>query len=186
MNNIEIFIIALSLSADTFAVSVASGANIKKAPVVNAFKMAIIFALFQSLMPVIGWLAGNGMEKFVSGFSHWIAFSLLSLIGGKMIWESFDKNKSKEKNPFKLSITIFLAIATSIDALAIGVTFSMLNVAIVYPAIIIGIITFLVALLGIFTGRRMAHFFENRIEFFGGTVLIFIGLKILVENFGLI
>ncbi len=186
MNNIEIFIIALSLSADTFAVSVSSGCNAKKCFSVPTFKMAFIFALFQGLMPVIGWLAGNGMERFVSDFAHWIAFLMLLMVGGKMIWESFDKADKKERNPFKFSIICFLALATSIDALAIGITFSMLNVSIFYPAIIIGIITFVAALLGIFVGKKMIHFFENKIEFIGGTVLILIGLKIFLERFGLI
>lgn len=182
MNDIEILFIALALSADTFAVSVASGANIKQSYLANALKMGIIFAAFQGLMPIIGWLAGNGMEKFVSDFAHWIAFLLLILIGGKMIRECFKKNDNKEKNAFRLSIIFLLAIATSIDALAIGITFSMLNVSIFYPAIIIGIITFIVAFLGVFMGRRMAHFFENRLKFLGGAILILIGLKVLLER----
>ena len=183
MTNIEILLIAFALSADTFAVSVASGANAKKISLVNALKMGFIFAMFQGLMPVVGWLAGNTMERFVSQFAHWIAFSLLIIIGGKMIWESFKKNENKEKNPFKLFIVFFLGLATSIDALAIGITFSMLKVSIFYPAIIIGIITFFVALLGLFTGKKLARFFENKVEIIGGIILVFIGLKILFQYY---
>lgn len=186
MDNIEILLIAFSLSADTFAVSVSSGANLKKNFLINTLKMAIIFAIFQGLMPVLGWFAGTALETFVSNFAHWIAFFLLMGIGGKMIFEALYASGKSQKNPFRFSIIFLLAIATSIDALAIGITFSMLNVPIFYPAILIALITFVVSLLGIFAGKKMAHFFENKIECIGGVVLIILGFKILFERFALV
>jgi manganese efflux pump family protein len=179
MNNIEIFLIAISLSADTFAVSIASGSKLKINLLINTLKMAIIFAFFQGAMPVLGWFTGNFLEAFVSSFAQWIAFFLLLAIGGKMIFESFSKNDKSEKNPFSFFIILILALATSIDALAIGIGFSMLNVSILYPAIIIGVITFIAAILGLYLGRKMAHFFENKIEFIGGLILICLGFRIL-------
>ena len=184
MNNFEIFFIALALSADTFAVSVASGVNIGKSSLTNALKMGIFFGGFQALMPVIGWLAGNGMKSFVSGFAHWIAFFLLFFIGGKMIWESFQLEEAMEKkNPFRTFMLLILAIATSIDALAVGITFSMIGISIILPVMVIGGITFCVTLLGLFVGKRMAHFFENKIEIAGGIILMLIGVKILFQHY---
>ena len=182
MNNIEIFLIAFSLSADTFVISVASGSKLKVNFLINTLKMAIIFAFFQGAMPVLGWFAGNFLEYFFSGFAQWIAFFLLLAIGGKMIFESFAKGDKSEENPFNFFIVLLLALATSIDALAIGISFCCLNIAVVYPAIIIAVVTFIAALLGLYVGHKMVHFFENKIEFIGRTVLILIGFKIILNS----
>ena len=183
MDIFVILLIALGLAMDAFAVSVASGFMIKTLRVKHAFRIAVSFGLFQALMPVIGWASGIMFKDLITGIDHWIAFTLLSIIGGKMIYESFKMGRKDEKfdpqNPYMLLI---LSIATSIDALAIGITLSFLNVAIIIPALVIGIITFLLSFLGVYVGKKFGHFFEKKIEAIGGIILIGIGIKILLEH----
>ena len=186
MTPAEIIIIALGLSMDAFAVAVASGAAMKKLHIRHALKMGVFFGGFQALMPVAGWLAGMRLKDIISGYDHWAAFCLLAFVGGKMIYESF---KLKEEQscegrpcPFDTGTLTLLAIATSIDALAVGLTFSMLEVSIALPAAVIGLVAFCASVSGVALGSRAGHFFENRIEAFGGAVLIAIGLKILAGH----
>ena len=172
---------------DAFAVSIASGATMKKMNVRSALKMGIFFGGFQAFMPVIGWLAGLGMKNFISEWDHWIAFALLMFIGGKMLWESFVTEKEcegKKTCPFDTGTLTVLAIATSIDALAVGLTFSMLKVSIAAPAVIIGAVTFALSVTGVKIGSAGGHFFENKMEALGGAVLILIGFKILLQHLG--
>lgn len=178
--------IALGLSMDAFAVSIASGAGMKKLEIKNALKMGVFFGGFQAMMPVIGWLAGVGMKSFIAGVDHWVAFGLLTLVGGKMIYEAL-KNNAKEKRgtgnrPFDTGILLMLAVATSIDALAVGVTFSVLSVSILLPVVIIGLTTFALSVAGVRIGAKGGHFFENKMELLGGLILLGIGLKILLEH----
>ncbi len=177
--------IAFGLAMDAFAVSIASGVAIKKLEIKHALLIALSFGSFQALMPLVGWLAGLSLRDFISGVDHWIAFGLLTLIGFKMIYESV-KIESSEKvtNPLNVYVLLALSIATSIDALAVGVTFAFLKIFIVTPVILIGAVTFLLSFLGVFIGDRMGHFFENKIELLGGLTLIAIGIKILVEHLG--
>lgn len=168
---------------DAFAVSITSGLTIKHLKINHALRIALFFGLFQAVMPIIGWLAGFSLRDYISNIDHWIAFGLLSMIGLKMIFESFKMSSDeKEIDPLNIYILLMLSIATSVDALAVGLSLSILRVSIVTPAIIIGIITFILSLIGVFIGDRFGHFFEKKIEILGGLILIGIGLKILIEH----
>ncbi len=177
------FFLAVALAMDAFAVSIASGVTIQRLHVVHALKIALFFGLFQALMPVVGWLAGLSLRVYIEQVDHWIAFVLLGFIGGKMIYESV-KLKKDEKASDSLSIYVLLvlSIATSIDALVVGLTFSLLNIVIITPILIIGAVTFLLSFAGVYIGDHVGHFFESRIELAGGLILIGIGTKILVEH----
>ena len=183
MHTITIVAIAFGLAMDAFAVSVASGLAIKKLKVRQALRIAFFFGVFQAVMPLIGWLAGLSLRELISEFDHWIAFGLLGFIGAKMIYESFKLQADKKQiNPLRLDVLLTLSLATSIDALAVGVTFAFLNVAIAWPIIIIGLITFATSFAGVFIGDKFGHIFESKIELAAGLVLIAIGLKILLEH----
>jgi len=190
MNTPELLLIALGLSMDAFAVAVASGATMKRLHLPRALKMALFFGGFQALMPVLGWLAGLGMKSFISGVDHWIAFGLLTAIGGKMLYEAFKIKEEEDCGgpktcPFDTGTLTVLAIATSIDALAVGVTFSVLSVSIITPVLVIGLVTFAMSVGGVKLGSSGGHFFEHRMEAAGGLILIAIGLKILIGHLGL-
>jgi len=183
MDAITIIAIAFGLAMDAFAVSITSGITIKNLKINNALKIALFFGLFQAIMPVIGWLAGLSLKDFISEIDHWIAFGLLSFIGCKMIYESITvQSNEKQIDPLNVYVLLMLSVATSIDALAVGVSFAFLKVSIVTPVIIIGTLTFLLSYLGVYIGDRIGHFFENKIEIAGGLLLIGIGLKILIES----
>jgi len=175
--------IALGLSMDAFAVSVSSGITIRTIKLSQALKIAVFFGGFQAVMPLVGWAAGRGLRGFISGVDHWVAFGILAVIGIKMIYESF-KIKSCEgcEDSLKIHTLFLLAIATSIDALAVGTTFAFLDLLIAGPVLIIGFVTFFVSLAGVYIGDRFGHIFENKIEIAGGVCLIAIGIKILIEH----
>jgi putative Mn2+ efflux pump MntP len=183
MNILAILLIATGLAMDAFAVSIASGVLIKEVKMRNALTIAMLFGLFQAIMPVIGWLAGIGLGCLIAGFDHWFAFGLLTIIGLRMIYESFKlKSKKNKIDPLNILVLFTLAIATSIDALAVGLSLSFLKIAIAQPAVIIGIITFLFSFAGVYIGSKVGHFFEKKIEMAGGLILIGIGVKILIEH----
>lgn len=187
---IEILLVALGLSMDAFAVSLASGATMKRLHLPNALKMGLFFGGFQALMPVLGWGAGLSMKDFISGWDHWIAFGLLSAVGGKMLYEAFKIKEEEECGgpktcPFDTGTLTVLAIATSIDALAVGLTFSLLQLSIIGPVLVIGLVTFLMSVAGVKIGSAGGHFFEHKMEAAGGFILIAIGLKILLGHLGL-
>jgi putative Mn2+ efflux pump MntP len=186
MRNLEILFIALGLAMDAFAVSIASGATMKKLELRNALKMGMFFGGFQAFMPVIGWFAGIGMKSFITGWDHWIAFCLLTLVGGKMIYEAVKSKKTEDDRgrncPFDTANLFVLAVATSIDALAVGITFSVLSVSILLPVLVIGFVTFSLSVAGVHLGVKGGHFFENKIEIAGGLILLAIGFKILLEH----
>jgi putative Mn2+ efflux pump MntP len=183
MNIIEILLISLGLAMDCFAVSITSGITAKHQRINNALKIGMFFGSFQALMPVVGWFLGLSFLGFISGVDHWIAFGLLGLIGCKMIYES-TKFESTERKTSSLGIRVLLvlSVATSIDALAIGLSFALLGVFIAVPIIIIGLVSFLLSFFGFLVGKRFRHLFEKRIEVVGGVILIGIGIKILVEH----
>ena len=184
MDIISIIFIAFGLAMDAFAVSITSGLTIKQLRINDALKIAIFFGLFQAIMPLIGWSAGLGFRDFISSIDHWIAFGLLSLIGCKMIYESSKMGiNDKKKDPLNVYVLLMLSIATSIDALAVGLSLSFLKVSIALPAIIIGVVTFLLSLFGVYFGNRFGHYFENKIEIIGGLILIGIGIRILINHF---
>ena len=184
MNIFYILGIALALSIDAFAVSVIHGVTAKNLKFREAFVIAFSFGSFQAIMPCIGWSAGLLFKERIESIDHWIAFVLLALIGGKMIFESLFVKKENQYEKNKLSITtlLTLSIATSIDALAVGLSFSMIDIKIFLPAIIIGFVTFLVCLTGVYIGDRIGSMFEKKLELAGGIVLILIGIKILISH----
>lgn len=183
MELFTIFLIAVSLSFDTFAVSISSGLALPKINLRNAVRIAGILAFFQALMPVAGWLAGKGFSELIKDYDHWIAFILLVILGGKMIYESLvNGTEERNFNPLDLKVCILMAIATSIDALVVGVSFAFLEFRIVVSTLMIGLVTFVVSLLGIFFGRKVGARLGKRMEIVGGLMLVLIGLKILLEH----
>ncbi len=183
MSIITILGIGIGLSMDALAVSVTNGCVIRNLRLRHAFLIAGFFGIFQALMPLIGWAAGLSFSSLIENFDHWVAFGLLASIGGKMVWESLRrKGKCEERNCLHLPTLLLLSLATSIDALAVGLSFAMLEIGIVRPILIIGGITFVICFAGLFLGNRVGHFFENKLELAGGLILIGIGVKILVEH----
>lgn len=183
MELITIIVIAVGLAMDAFVVSIVSGGAYRQLHVKHALRMAIFFGAFQAFMPLIGSLAGLSLKDYITDYDHWIAFALLAAVGGKMIYESF-KIKSVEENldPSNIFVLLVLSVATSIDALAIGITLSLITSSIIAAVTIIGLITFVLSYAGVLIGKRFGHFFENKIEAFGGFVLVGIGVKILCEH----
>lgn len=183
MNSITIVIIAVGLAMDAFVVSIISGSAYRQLHVRHALRMAMFFGAFQAFMPLVGSLAGLTLREYIAHCDHWIAFGLLAAVGGKMIYESF-KIKSVEENPdpSNIFVLLVLSVATSIDALAIGITLSLLAGSIVVAVIIIGLITFVLSYLGVYIGKRFGHFFESKMEALGGIILIGIGTKVLIEH----
>ena len=183
MGLITIIIIAVGLAMDAFAVSIVSGSACKQLKVKHAFRIAVFFGGFQALMPLIGALAGLSLKEYIANYDHWMAFGLLSAVGGKMVYESFKIKPAKENfDPSNIFILLVLSVATSIDALAIGVTLPLITSSIAAAVIIIGLVTFALSYLGVFIGKKFGHFFESKIEAIGGLVLIALGLKILIEH----
>lgn len=183
MEIITIVFLAIGLSFDSFAVSVCSGLNLPHIRFFQATKIAIFLAVFQSFMPLLGWLVGNSMKSVIEPVDHWIAFGLLSLIGGKMIIESFVNSENREiKNPLHIRVILMLSLATSIDALAVGFSFATLLDKIVLAVVVIGAVTFIASMLGILLGKKTGPRINRYAEITGGLILIFIGLKILIEH----
>lgn len=168
---------------DTFAVSIASGLTARQFKIRHALTLGIWFGGFQAIMPLLGWLGGTRLRALIADVDHWVAFVLLVLIGAKMIYESFKIEEVENRPPVpKAHVMLILAVATSIDALAVGVSFAMINVPIVMPALIIGAVTFALSILGVWIGSRGLRFFEKKIEIIGGLILIGIGIKILLSH----
>jgi manganese efflux pump family protein len=180
----SIFIIAISLSADCFAVALSSSIAHKHFSFIRLLRLPLLFGVFQTFMAVMGWLAGRSVVEFISSYDHWLAFGLLLFIGGRMIWHSFhehDEGGSK-KNLESWLILITLSIATSIDSLAVGLSFAFLEVNIALAAATIGVTAFIVTLIGILIGKRLGRLAGERAETIGGVILIIIGLRILLEH----
>lgn len=183
MEIFTVILLAIGLSFDSFAVSVCSGLNLPHIRFVQAAKIAIFLALFQAVMPLIGWLIGTSMKSMIEPVDHWIAFGLLSLIGGKMIIESFLSSEVREiKNPLHIKVILTLSLATSIDALAVGFSFAAFWEKILIAVFIIGAVTFIASMLGILLGKKTGPSFNKYAEILGGLILIVIGLKILIEH----
>jgi len=182
MEFITIIIIAVSLAMDAFAVSIATGATYKKISFYHAVRMAVFFAVFQAVMPLVGHLAGSVFKEKIVDYDHWIAFLLLLGVGLKMIHDAKKHTTEKHPNPAWMWILLTLSVATSIDALAVGVTLNLVTSNIYAAVVIIGIITFLMSYGGCKAGQKVGHIFENKIEIIAGLVLIGIGTKILIEH----
>ena len=180
---VEIFLIAVSLALDAFAVSVSSGIAIPGFGWKQAVKMGLWFGSFQFAMPLAGWLLGSSVSAYIEAVDHWVAFGLLALIGGRMAWGAI-RGGDEEEAPSDLSAKrlCLLAIATSIDALAVGVSMAFMKVDVLFSSIIIGIVAFVLSVVGGLAGRRLGSLFQQRAELVGGLVLIGIGIKILVEH----
>lgn len=183
MDIITTVFIALGLAADAFAASITCGIKIKRLRIKNALMIATFFGFFQTVMPLLGWLLGQGLKGFISEIDHWIAFGLLTFVGCRMIYEAMhsDTNQSK-KNPLDIYVLLTLSLATSIDALVVGISFAFLKNYIATLVVVIGIITFLMAFSGVFIGNKFGNWFNNKIEILGGFILIGIGAKILFEH----
>lgn len=182
MDILSMIIIGLGLAMDAFAVSISSGVTLKKCNIGHAFRIALFFGGFQAIMPLVGWSAGLTFKTQVETYSHWIAFIILLVIGCKMIYESIIiKEDNRKCDPSNLLILAGLAIATSLDALAVGVSFSILDITITEPVLVIGAVTFILSFIGVYLGDRFGILFGNKIEILGGVILIFIGFKILLK-----
>lgn len=189
MGIIDFILIGISLSMDAFAVSMCKGLCMRKFNAKNACVVAFFFGFFQLLMPILGWLLGVQFEKYITAIDHWIAFVLLAFIGGKMVWDAFHE-KDDETCPVDEKLDIkelfVLAVATSIDALAVGITFAFLNVSILTASGIIGIVTFILSFLGVVIGNKFGTRFKKKAQVLGGVVLVLIGTKILLEHLGIL
>ena len=186
MNFFEIMLIGIGLAMDAFAVSICKGLSMKKMNWKNAAIIALYFGILQGLMPNLGYFLGSAFKGFVENIDHWVAFILLALIGGNMIKESFDDEEEKRNDNIDFKTMILLAIATSIDALAVGITFAFFETNIGAAVIIIGLITFVLSLAGVKIGNKFGDKFQNKAELMGGIILILIGLKILLEHLEII
>lgn len=182
MDLITIVLIAVGLAMDAFAVSIAKGIVIDRQRKKTALLIASLFGGFQMLMPAIGWLVGLSFKEIIMGVDHWIAFGLLAFIGSKMIYDSTKKEKENKEEDLKIHSILILAVATSIDALMVGLSFAFLQTSILEPILAIGLITFLLSLLGFYFGCGLGRVFGNRIKIVGGLILIAIGIRILIEH----
>lgn len=183
MTLLTIILLAFALAMDAFAVSIASGIAIKDLKIKHSLIIAAWFGIFQAIMPLLGWIGGLKLQRFISGIDHWVVFGLLLFIGAKMIYEAYRIESVEDRsNPMDVSVLFILSIATSIDALAAGFSFALLNVSVVSPVIIIGLITFIMSFIGVWIGNKGTHFFEKKMEIAAGIVLISIGIKVLLEH----
>ena len=190
MGVIELLLIGVGLSMDAFAVAICKGLCMKQLDVRQALVIALFFGGFQALMPLVGWALGTQFEQFITPVDHWIAFALLAFIGGKMLWDSFREDDEgmacAADGRLDLRELTMLAVATSIDALAVGITFAFLRVDIVLSVGLIGATTFLLSLVGVAVGHRFGARYEKPATIVGGIVLILIGVKILLEHLGVV
>jgi putative Mn2+ efflux pump MntP len=190
MNLLEIILLAIALSMDCFTVSIVSGIILQKQgnQYPSVMRMAFLFGFFQAMMPLLGWLGVSHFQTYMEAYDHWIAFCLLAFIGGKMVKESFDDEEEQHFNPCKLKTQLLLAIATSIDALAIGISFACTGYnalsQLTLPLIIIGLVSFLFSIIGYHLGRTFGKTITRRLkpELVGGAILIIIGVKILISH----
>ncbi|TFB13291.1 manganese efflux pump [Filobacillus milosensis] len=184
MNVVGVFIISIGIAMDAFAVSISSGTILKdKVKLKNILKIGLFFTFFQALMPLVGWGLGNQFSFYIKSFDHWIAFLLLGAIGVKMIIDSISTTDGRaHDNPLNNRVLIYLSFATSIDALAVGVSFAFLEVSILFSIISIGITTFILSFIGVLIGQLSGERLNKKAELFGGMVIVFIGVKILLEH----
>lgn len=179
MEFIEVFFIAVGLAMDAFAVSICKGLSMKQINYKKIIIIALYFGIFQAGMPVIGYFLGKSFEGFVSQIDHWIAFILLSFIGINMIREAFKNDIEESSDDISIKTMIILAIATSIDALAVGITFAFLGTNIAFSSLVIGIVTFIISCLGVMIGNNFGNKYEQKAQVFGGIILILMGIKML-------
>ena len=189
MGFVELFLIGVGLSADAFSVAVCKGLNMRKLNLKHAYIIALFFGVFQAVMPLIGYFLGTSFSGYIESFDHWIAFALLAFIGGKMIVEVIrekDDEAEEQTDVLKIGELTVMAVATSIDALAVGITFAFLKVNILFSVILIGVTTFALSLLGVIIGNKFGAKYKSKAELAGGIILVLIGVKILMEHLGII
>lgn len=186
MTIIEIVLIAIGVAMDAFAVSICKGLSMKKMSWKKALIVGAYFGIFQGIMPIIGYFLGSTFESLVTQIDHWIAFVLLTLIGANMLKEAFEKDCDNCNDSVDFKTMLLLAIATSIDALAIGISFAFLQTNIILSALVITFITFAVCVIGVKIGNKFGNKYERKAETLGGLILILMGIKILLEHLGII
>ena len=184
--DITILLIALGLAMDSFSVAIANGLSTKTFQIAKALKIAAFFGFFQGIMPIIGWLAGVHIMDLIANYDHWVAFFLLAFIGSKMIYESLKNESNTLVSSPSIKVLLILSVATSIDALAVGLSLSLLNISIIIPATVTGIVTFSLSFFGVYLGGKFGRFLKSKVESLGGLILLAIGLKILLEHLGII
>jgi len=184
LNFYSILVIAVGLGMDALSVAIGVGAAARKISAAPVLRMSLSFGLFQFFMPLIGWAAGRTVADLIAGYDHWVAFLLLAGVGGKMIWESFHERDGsvRSNDPTRGMTLLLLSVATSIDALAVGLSLALLNIPILGASILIGVVCFLMTASGMVFGRKLGGILGRRAELIGGLVLIGIGIKILTEH----
>lgn len=188
---IMLLLMGIGLAMDAFAVSICKGLSMRKVNKKQCFIIALFFGGFQALMPLIGWFLGSQFQEYITRIDHWIAFVLLVFIGGKMMVEAIrekeqDVEITEMDPPLKIKELFVLAVATSIDALAVGITFAFLDVPILEAIIIIGIVTFILSVIGVYVGNFFGNRYKNKAEFIGGLILVVLGIKILLEHLNIL
>ena len=181
MGIISILLIAVGLAMDSLAVSISGGIVMRPFCMRQSLRLALTMGIFQGGMTLLGWLMGVSFRSYITAFDHWIAFILLGFLGGKMIYESFGEEETTISS-FSTKTLLTLGVATSIDALAVGVSMAFLKTSIYFPAFIIGFVTFALSLIGVISGYRFGKIKGINVELFGGIILIAIGVKILIEH----
>ena len=183
MDLAAVLLIAFALAMDAFAVALSTGAYLVKANVRQTFRLSFHFGLFQFFMPILGWAAGRQVVRFIAEYDHWIAFALLGIIGGRMLVASFEKDGNRVRADITRGFSlVLLSVATSIDALAVGLSLAVIETPIVVPSFIIGVVAALMTIVGLRLGERLSGAVGRRMEFVGGLILIFIGAKILFDH----
>ncbi len=182
----SVFLIALGVSADAFAVALGKGLHMRRLNYRHAIVIALTFGLFQAVMPLIGWTLGTQLHNYIEAVDHWIAFGLLALIGGKMLWDAIRGGEDDDEDDDSLHVRqlLLLAVATSVDALAVGISFAFLDVSIVEAVVVIGLTTAVLTFVGVLVGHRAGLRFRGPAEIAGGAILILIGTKILFDHLG--
>ena len=176
--------LAVALAMDAFAVAIVTGLTLKPLTRRHIFRLAFSFGLFQAVMPLIGWAAGTAVHKYIAAFDHWVAFALLAFVGGRMVWGALrgEEDGKASSDPTRGWELLLLSVATSIDALAVGLSLAMIESPIVIPAVVIGLVAAAFTASGMVLGRRLGSIWGKRVEVFGGLVLIGIGVKLVLEH----
>jgi putative Mn2+ efflux pump MntP len=185
MGWVSLLALACALAMDAFAVAIVTGLTLNPMTRRHVFRLAFHFGLFQALMPTLGWLAGTAVQRYISAFDHWVAFALLACVGGKMLWGAVHDDgraSPKPNDPTSGWSLVLLSVATSIDALAVGLSLAMIGSTILVPAVVIGLVAAAFTATGMVLGRRIGAFWGKRVELVGGLILIGIGVKIVVEH----
>ncbi len=182
MDLLSILLIAIGLAMDSLAISFTSGGILHRFKWKEASLIAGFMGIFQGIMPLIGWTLGLGFKELICEYDHWIAFGILFFLGGKMIFDSFAPEEERTFNPLQISVLLGLAIATSIDAMAVGLSFAFLSIPILVPFTIIGVVTFLICLSGVYAGSILGKKINFPLEIIGGIILIIIGIRIVIEH----